>query len=126
MNSQISVLKQTADELKTNIKEVPKRVAALQAELKEVSPQQAIVIADQNNASIQYDQTAQAPFFRYTDAENRRHEVWFEDARSIQAKFNLIKELNLRGISYWKLGLSFPQNWLLLSDQFNVVNINKK
>ncbi len=86
-----------------------------------VSPQQAIVIADQNNASIQYDQTAQAPFFRYTDAENRRHEVWFEDARSIQAKFNLIKELNLRGISYWKLGLSFPQNWLLLSDQFNVV-----
>ncbi|MGG1421211.1 glycoside hydrolase family 18 protein [Bacillus subtilis] len=86
-----------------------------------VSPQQAIVIADQNNASIQYDQTAQAPFFHYTDAENRRHEVWFEDARSIQAKFNLIKELNLRGISYWKLGLSFPQNWLLLSDQFNVV-----
>ncbi|MCY8307118.1 hypothetical protein MOC39_20870, partial [Bacillus spizizenii] len=29
--------------------------------------------------------------------------------------------LNLRGISYWKLGLSFPQNWLLLSDQFNIV-----
>ncbi|WP_412676263.1 hypothetical protein, partial [Bacillus licheniformis] len=23
--------------------------------------------------------------------------------------------------SYWKLGLSFPQNWLLIADQFNVV-----
>ncbi|MCY9150132.1 spore gernimation protein, partial [Bacillus haynesii] len=46
---------------------------------------------------------------------------WFEDARSIQAKFDLIRELNLRGISYWKLGLSFPQNWLLIADQFNVV-----
>ena len=28
----------------------------------------------------------------------------------------LIKELDLRGMSYWKLGLSFPQNWLLITD----------
>ncbi len=42
------------------------------------------------------------------------------DARSIQAKFNLIKQFNLRGIMYWNLGLSFPQNWLLLTDNFNV------
>ncbi|MDA7028599.1 glycoside hydrolase family 18 protein [Bacillus sp. CLL-7-23] len=87
---------------------------------KAVSPQQAIVIASENNVAISYDEKAQAPFFRYTDKAGKRHEVWFEDARSIQAKFNLIKELNLRGISYWKLGLSFPQNWLLIADQFNV------
>ncbi|WP_053361234.1 glycoside hydrolase family 18 protein [Bacillus sp. FJAT-27251] len=86
-----------------------------------VSPQQAIEIAAANNVAIQYDARAQAPFFNYTDAEGRRHEVWFEDARSIQAKFDLIKELNLRGISYWKLGLSFPQNWLLISENFDVV-----
>lgn len=86
-----------------------------------VSPQQAIQIAANNNASIQYDYTAQAPFFRYTDSEGKQHEVWFEDARSIQAKFNLVKELNLRGMSYWKLGLSFPQNWLLITENFNVV-----
>jgi spore germination protein len=86
-----------------------------------VSPQQAIEIAAANNVAIQYDARAQAPFYNYTDAEGRRHEVWFEDARSIQAKFDLIKELNLRGISYWKLGLSFPQNWLLIADNFDVV-----
>lgn len=45
---------------------------------------------------------AQAPNFRYTDNAGKQHEVWFEDARSIQAKFDLIRELNLRGISYWK------------------------
>ncbi|ALC88489.1 spore gernimation protein [Bacillus sp. FJAT-18017] len=84
-----------------------------------VSPQQAIQIAARNNVSIQYDTRAQAPFFRYT-AEERNHEVWFEDARSIQAKFDLIKELNLRGMSYWKLGLAFPQNWLLITENFNV------
>lgn len=85
-----------------------------------ISPQRAIEIASENNAAIQYDETAQAPFFRYTDNAGKQHEVWFEDARSIQAKFDLIRELNLRGISYWKLGLSFPQNWLLIADQFNV------
>ena len=86
-----------------------------------VSPQQAIQIAANNNAIIQYDNTAQAPFFHYTDNEGKQHEVWFEDARSIQAKFNLMKELNLRGMSYWKLGLSFPQNWLLITENFEVV-----
>lgn len=88
---------------------------------KAVSPQQAIEIAAQNNVAIQYDTKAQAPFFRYRAADGKQHEVWFEDARSIQAKFNLIKELNIRGMSYWKLGLAFPQNWLLIVENFNVV-----
>ena len=52
-----------------------------------------------------------------------QHEVWFEDARSIQAKFDLIKQFNLRGIMYWKLGLAFPQNWLLLEDNFTIRKI---
>ncbi|NYE09683.1 spore germination protein [Bacillus niacini] len=88
---------------------------------KAVSPQQAIELAAANNVPIQYDTKAQAPFFRYTAADGKRHEVWFEDARSIQAKFNLIKELGIRGMSYWKLGLAFPQNWLLIVENFNVV-----
>jgi spore germination protein len=88
---------------------------------KAVSPQQAIVLAAENNVPIQYDTKSQAPFFRYTDTEGKQHEVWFEDARSIQEKFNLMKELGIRGMSYWKLGLSFPQNWLLITENFNVV-----
>lgn len=87
---------------------------------KAISPQQAIAIALKNNAEIQYDYRAQAPFFHYYDEKGVYHEVWFEDARSIQAKFDLIKQYGLRGIMYWKLGLSFPQNWLLLTDNFNI------
>ena len=82
-----------------------------------------LLLAAANHVQIQYDTRAQAPFFRYTDTNGKQHEVWFEDARSIQAKFNLIKELGLRGMSYWKLGLSFPQNWLLITENFNVVKI---
>jgi spore germination protein len=88
---------------------------------KALSPQAAIALARTQNARILYDYTSQAPHFNYTDADGKQHVVWFEDARSIQAKFNLVKELGLRGVSYWKLGLSFPQNWLLIDDNFTVV-----
>ena len=88
---------------------------------KAVSPQQAIQLAAQHNVPIEYDTKAQAPHFRYRSGDGKQHEVWFEDARSIQAKFNLIKTMNLRGMSYWKLGLAFPQNWLLITENFNVV-----
>lgn len=86
-----------------------------------LSPQQAIQLAREQNVAIEYDEEAEAPFFFYTDNQGRRHEVWFEDARSIQAKFDLVRELNLKGVSYWKLGLSFPQNWALINSEFNVV-----
>jgi spore germination protein len=88
---------------------------------KAVSPQQAIQLTSRYNVPIQYDYEDQAPHFNYVDDQRKEHKVWFEDARSIQAKFNLVKELGLRGMSYWKLGLSFPQNWLLIIDNFDVV-----
>lgn len=87
-----------------------------------VSPQQAIQLAKERNAAIQYDETAQAPFFHYW-RDGKEHEVWFEDARSIQAKFDLLKELKLLGISYWHSGFDFPQNWYLLNENFRVRKI---
>lgn len=84
------------------------------------SMQEAIRRAVRYGTVIQYQQRTESPFFRYTDERGRQHEVWFEDARSAQAKFNLVKEFNLRGISYWVLGYPFPQNWVLLEDNFRV------
>lgn len=85
-----------------------------------ISSQQAITTAAKYGVSIRYDQVSQAPFYNYTDEQGRRHEVWFDDARSIQAKFSLVKELGIRGFFYWVLGKDFPQNWLLLQDNFIV------
>ena len=84
------------------------------------SPQEAISRAVKYGAAIQYDTTAQSPFFRYVDEQGKGHEVWFEDARSAQAKFNMIKQYNLRGVSYWALGYPYPQNWALLNDNFTI------
>lgn len=88
---------------------------------KVVSPARAVELALQYNARIEYDYTAQAPYFNYWDEQGREHVVWFEDARSIQAKFNLVKSLGIRGFFYWALGTDFPQNWLLIEDNFTVV-----
>lgn len=84
------------------------------------SMQEAVHRAIQNGAAIQYDVRSQSPFYRYIDNQGRTHEVWFEDARSTQAKFDLVKNYNLRGVSYWVLGYPFPQNWLLLDYNFRV------
>lgn len=85
-----------------------------------VSPQRALQLAIRYGVNIRYDQISQAPWFRYTDEQGKEHEVWFEDSRSVQAKFDLVKELRIRGFYYWVLGYDFPQNWLLLEDNFEV------
>ncbi|KRF13488.1 LysM peptidoglycan-binding domain-containing protein [Paenibacillus sp. Soil787] len=82
--------------------------------------QEAVRRAIQHGAEIKYDQLSQTPYYRYVDEKQHTHEVWFEDARSAQAKFDLVKEYNLRGVSYWVLGYPFPQNWVLLEDNFQI------
>lgn len=88
-----------------------------------LSPQQAIRLAREEQVAIEYDASAQAPFFHYMANDGKEHTVWFEDARSINAKFALIRRLGILGIAYWKLGINFPQNWLLLDDQFTIRKI---
>ena len=84
------------------------------------SPQEAVKRAAQYGAEIQYDDATASPFYRYTDQNGTAHEVWFEDARSAQAKFDTVKSYGLAGISYWTIGPAFPQNWVLLEDNFIV------
>jgi len=80
----------------------------------------AVNIAAKWGAKIQYDTVSQAPFFNYYDDNRKQHIVWFEDARSIKAKLQLVNELKLSGISYWTIGRYFPQNWLVLNSIYNI------
>lgn len=80
---------------------------------------EAVQIAIANDAVIQFDETAQSPYFHYF-VSGTEHEVWFEDVRSLRAKFNLVKEYGLRGVSYWQIMQFFRANWLLLDDTFRL------
>lgn len=78
---------------------------------------EAVRIAIENDARIQFDTTAMSPYFRYVK-DGVEHEVWFEDVRSMEAKFNLVREFDLRGMGYWQIMKLFRANWLLLADRF--------
>ncbi len=80
----------------------------------------AVDLARREGAAIQYDAKSQAPFFNYYDDNGKQHVVWFDDARSIEAKLRLIHEYRLGGGSYWTIGRFFPQNWLVLRNLFDV------
>ena len=85
-----------------------------------ISNQRAIQLAIQYDIAIQYDETAQSPFFHYTDDSGTVHEVWFEDARSLSAKLELIAEYGLQGVGFWNLMRPFSQTWLTLDSLYDI------
>ena len=85
-----------------------------------LSNPRALSLAAEFRVSIRYDETAQSPWFSYTDCQGQPHEVWFEDARSIRAKLSLAAEYGLAGVGYWNLMRPFPQNWVLLNALYQV------
>lgn len=76
---------------------------------------EAVRIAAENGARIQYDETAQSPYFFY-ERDGIRHEVWFEDVRSMEVKLRTAGEYGFRGVGYWNLMRPFRANWLLLTE----------
>ena len=68
---------------------------------------EAVRIAADNNAVIEFDNVAQAPFFYYYE-NGQQHVVWFED---------------VRGAGYWTIMQWFQVNWTLLLDRFYVIKI---
>lgn len=81
---------------------------------------QAVQIAIEQGVSIQFDTLAQSPFFTY-EVDGIQHEVWFEDVRSIQGKFDLIKEFGLGGCGYWQIMRWWRANWRLLYKNFYIL-----
>lgn len=81
---------------------------------------EAVQIAIEKNAEIFFDERAMSPYFHYWE-NGEEHEVWFEDVRSMQAKFELIKEYGLNGAGYWQIMRLFRANWLLLDWQFDII-----
>lgn len=80
---------------------------------------QAVQLAIDYGVDIRFDETAMSPYFRYWQY-GIQHEVWFEDVRSLKAKFDLIKEYGLAGAGYWQLMSFFRANWLMLDEMFYI------
>ncbi len=80
----------------------------------------ALEQAIQYDVPIEYDPVAATPYYNYEASDGVYHEVWFENAQSIDAKLRLVPEYGFQGIAYWNLMKYFPQNWLVLNALFNI------
>ncbi|KQL32822.1 glycoside hydrolase [Bacillus sp. FJAT-25509] len=84
------------------------------------STQNAIKMYKKYESEVYFDRETLSPAFRYTDKDGIIHDVWFEDPRSLLAKFHLVKEYALGGLGCWHLGITMPQTEQLLLNEFKI------
>lgn len=77
-------------------------------------------IAQNYGRTIQWHNTAQVPYFTYTDKNGSWHQVYFENSNSWAAKLNLVNGYNLKGVAIWRLGMEDPGSWKVLRSKFPV------
>jgi len=89
---------------------------------KTLSNPEAAALAGREGAQILFDNRAASPFFIYR-GESGSHEVWFEDARSVLAKLELLEEFRLKGMGVWNIMKPFSQLWYLLGYYYEIVKL---
>lgn len=52
-----------------------------------------------------FDAKTQVPYFQYTDSTGDEHTVYYENAKSIEEKWQLVYDYNLAGVAIWRTGL---------------------
>jgi spore germination protein YaaH len=67
-------------------------------------------VAALHGAEPQWDEALSSPHAS-VEADGRRSEIWFENARSLTAKMKLAHEMGFAGISAWVIGQEDPAFW---------------
>jgi len=85
----------------------------------------AVKRAGERQAAIEYDQTAQSPFYTYYDrpetySDAVEHIVWFQNARSSDASLRLISEYGLRGAGVWNIMRYFTPFWTIANRLYRI------
>lgn len=89
-----------------------------------ISPEGAVSLAFEEGATIQFNEAAQAPYFFYFLDEDF-HNVWFKDARSIEALSKILLDYDIQRVSIWNIMTFFTQMWLVINNNFNIVKLLK-
>lgn len=68
---------------------------------------QVLKILSDSGAQVRWDPESASPYFRYVDS-GERHEVWFEDERSLKAKVDALRAIGVKRVAIWYLGARHP------------------
>lgn len=79
-------------------------------------PNMQAYIAEHELTPVWQDDIAQN-YVEYTDEEGTLNRIWVEDASSLQAKINVIRNYSLAGVAGWKLGMETSDVWSILAGE---------
>jgi len=66
-------------------------------------------------SEIQWDDTAQVPYFTYWTSSGTRHDVWYENSSSIDFKIDQVNRYGLGGVALWALGQEDSRFWQVIA-----------
>ncbi|MEQ2758373.1 glycosyl hydrolase family 18 protein [Hominifimenecus microfluidus] len=79
-------------------------------------PNMQAYIAEHELTPVWEDDIAQN-YVEYTDEEGTLNRIWVEDASSLQAKIDVIRNYSLAGVAGWKLGMETSDVWSILAGE---------
>ena len=85
-----------------------------------MSNTEAVNRARRVGAQIMFDSQAMTPYYTYYE-NGRDHIVWFEDARSVKARMELINELSIAGLSVWNITSFYQPLWSTVNSYFKPI-----
>jgi len=66
---------------------------------------------------IEWNEASKTPWFLYVDEDNNTKVVNYEDHKSLEAKLEAVKELDVAGIAIWRLGSEDPQSFETIKEK---------
>ena len=79
-------------------------------------PNMQAYIAEHELTPVWEDDIAQN-YVEYTDEEGTLNRIWVEDASSLQAKIDVIRNYSLAGVAGWKPGMETSDVWSILAGE---------
>ena len=91
---------------------------AMKVESTAYSMEEAQYVVSQAGATANWDETTKQNYATW-EYEGSTYEVWLEDASSIQAKLQLMKDYGLAGTAAWRLGQETSDIWDVILQYVN-------
>ncbi|MCF8011790.1 MAG: hypothetical protein K9L17_12165 [Clostridiales bacterium] len=85
----------------------------------------AVKTASNYQQKIRWNLDYGVPYFTYEDKKGSEHSVYFEDARSLALKLDLVNDYNVGGVALWRLGMEDPDCWKVIREKFSVHQDNE-
>lgn len=77
-------------------------------------------------ADIEFDEASQTPFFQFENMyslNSSEHIVWFVDARTFNAMFQLVVGKGIAGVDIWNIMGFYQQLWSVFVTQFDPIKL---